>query len=319
MSAIKRRHVLEQGKGKTANNLYDVTFLAQLARLGPQPYISRLQNLPHRSSPFTRDHDLTLVASQLAIDDPGEAEQVFSFRDHQHDALLSPFYAPRLFRGLAQVDPTCARRVAASLSDPGTRAWAWAFVALGLANQDKAGVSEAIDRAIQDLDRLRNNGPGLEQSTKVGGVALMYATHPAVLLLPIVERVAPERLADIFWRAVALHPPINTNHANMFERSNIGYECMVLARYDRDVAAALFAPIDSELRTLSNREGPLNGLTSSFVTAMGCIDPRAAVAYVESLSLPRIRANRIPFMRHGSSSPHCWDCLPMLDGSGYAA
>ena len=35
----------------------------------------------------------------------------------------------------------------------------------------------------------------------------MYRTNPAALILPIVERIAPDRLADVFWRAVALHPP----------------------------------------------------------------------------------------------------------------
>ena len=44
----------------------------------------------------------------------------------------------------------------------------------------------------------------------VGGVRLMYPTNPAVVILPVVERIAPDRLAEVFWRAVALHPRLES-------------------------------------------------------------------------------------------------------------
>ena len=94
------------------------------------------------------------------------------------------------------------------LNIPGARASAWAYVALGLAEKDKAGASEAIDRAIQEIDRLRESGPGREPATYVAGTGYLYSTNPAAMILPIVERIAPERLADVFWRAVALHSRI---------------------------------------------------------------------------------------------------------------
>ena len=52
---------------------------------------------------------------------------------------------------------------------------------------------------------------------------------PAAEVLPIVEHVAPERLAEFFWRAVALHERINPDDEDQLQRSAIGTEC-ILAR-----------------------------------------------------------------------------------------
>ncbi len=106
----------------------------------------------------------------------------------------------------------------------------------------------------------------------------MYPTNPAAIILPVVERVAPERLADVFWRAVALHPRIETDREDQIRTSYLGFECMLLARYDREVSAALFEPVDSYLRALAARTGPAIGFTPSLIVAEGCLDPRAAVA-----------------------------------------
>ena len=50
------------------------------------------------------------------------------------------------------------------------------------------------------------------------------AINPAASILPIVEKVAPERLEEVFWKAVALMPK-NDAQSGIF-----------LARYDRQVA-----------------------------------------------------------------------------------
>ena len=57
----------------------------------------------------------------------------------------------------------------------------------------------------------------------------MYPTNPAAQILPVVERIAPDRLADVFWRAVALHPRIETDREDQLKSSYIGYECIVVA------------------------------------------------------------------------------------------
>ncbi len=77
---------------------------------------------------------------------------------------------------------------------------AWAYVALGLAEaaKDRSEVSEAIDHSIREIDRLRETGPGPEMILILGDTRLMYPTNPAAVILPVVERAAPERLAEVF-------------------------------------------------------------------------------------------------------------------------
>jgi hypothetical protein len=198
--------------------------------------------------------------------------------------LLSLSEAMRLCHRLAQVDPTRASRVAASLGgpSPGPRGCAWAFVALGLAKNDRAGASEAIDRAIQEIDRLRESGPNPEP---IGlSSSHLFRTNPAVLVLPIIERVAPERLTEFFWRAVALCTRSKTDRDYQLGRSNIGIECELLARYDRQVAAALLEPINASLLALAARSVPPDEIDPSIVTALGYIDPQSAVALLQALA-----------------------------------
>ncbi len=271
---------------KLSRTVFQTGFLGQLARLEPDRIQARLRELSTlRVDPSLRDLALTEIAFQLAIDRAAEAEQLFYLREGGHNELNSMTHIPRFCRRLARIDPTRARRVAASLADPGPRAYAWAFVALGLAEKDQAGASEAMDRAIQELDRLRESGPGSEEGGR--GFVYLYRTNPAALILPIVERVAPDRLAEVFWRAVALQTRIETDRDYQLLRSNAGFECELLARYDRPVAAALLEPINSSLRSLAARSAPPDEIDPGIIRAQGYIDPRAAVALLESLTSPR--------------------------------
>jgi hypothetical protein len=259
-------------------------FPGQLARTEPGPVMEWLQKL--RSSD-ARDAEIALVAAQLATDYPADAERVFNLREGVGEEQLSHADTLRLCRRLARVDPPRARRVAASLGIPGARACAWAFVALGLAEKANAGASEAVDHAIQEIDRIRKSGPAPEQVYVMDGVRLMYATNPAAIILPVVERIAPDRLAEVFWRAVALHPRLEIDRDFQLQSSCIGFECMLLSQYDRAVAAALFEPMDSYLKAVASRQGPHTEFASSHIVAKACLDPLAGVAFLESLTPPQ--------------------------------
>jgi RNA polymerase sigma factor (sigma-70 family) len=282
----RERAELMLEEGKTSSNVFQTGYLGQLARLEPDQAMAQLQKQPTFSNPSRRDDEVTAIAVQLATDHPADAERFFNLRDSRTERFPGTDTL-RLCSRLARVDPTRARRVAASLGGPGIRACAWAYIALGLAEKDKAGASEAMDRAIQEIDRLRESGLAIEPVSAVGGVLLLYPTNPAVVILPIVERISPERLDEVFWRAVTLHIRIKADQEDQLARSNIGFECMLLARYDRQVAAVLFEPVNSYLRSLAARTGPRDEFDPSVITALGCIDPRSAVAIVESLTPPK--------------------------------
>jgi RNA polymerase sigma factor (sigma-70 family) len=271
-----------------SNDVLRTGNLGQLARLDPKQAMEQWQKQPTRGNSSQHDAWLTAIALQIATEYPADAERFLNMQDGRDNRFPSNTDTLQLCRRLARVDPTRARRIAASLSDPGMRACSWAYVALGLAEKDKRAASEAMDRAIQEIDRMRESGPVPEPDYVVGGVLLMYPSNPAAVILPVVERIAPERLSDVFWRAVALHPRIKTNRDDHLQRSSsIGFECTLLARYDRQVAAALLEPIASYIRSLATRTGPRDQFEPSAMTAMACIDPRSAVALLESLTLPR--------------------------------
>ncbi len=288
----RARPLLQEGKSlfdslPLQNAVRETRFLVQLARLETDQALTRLQKLPKRTNTRTRDDALAAAAAELATDQPAEAERFFNQREGAGDPFLSHTSIMRLCRRLARIDPPRARRVAASLSGRGSRACAWASVALGLAEKGNAEATEALDRAIQEIDQVRESGPGPEFMIIVGGVRLMYPANPAVVILPAVERIAPDRLADVFWRAVALHPRLESEREDRFQNSFVGFECMLLSRYDREVAAALFQPIDSYLNALASEKGRSPAFTPSLIMGKCCIDPRSAVVLLEALTPPR--------------------------------
>ena len=130
---------------------------------------------------------------------------------------------------------------------------------------------------------MRESGPGPEPVTNLDGVDTIYPTNPAVVVLPIVEQVAPERLGEFFWRAVALHERVGPEREDELQRSGIGFECMLLVHYDRGVAAVLFEPMDSFIQSVMAQKGRSGELTASVIVAKGCIDPKAGAELIESL------------------------------------
>ena len=130
---------------------------------------------------------------------------------------------------------------------------------------------------------MRESGPRLDRVTIASGVRLIYPTNPAATILPIVERIAPDRLADVFWRAADLCTRLDIEHEDRFLRSAIGFECMLMARYDRPATAILFAPMDIYLRSIVAGSRRDAAFTPSLLLAKACLDPRAAAEMVEGL------------------------------------
>jgi hypothetical protein len=261
---------------------YQTGFPGQFARFEPVEALAWLKKLPKSTA---RDMEAAAVAAALAFEHPDQAEEVlnsldFGVRPTTHGDVL------RVCRRTARVDPTRATRIAAAFGSPGQRACAWAAVALGLSDRGRAGVTQAVDHVLDEIDQIRKSGPGPVQSWLVSGVREMYPTNPAAVILPIVECLAPDRLDEVFWRAVALHPPIEPDHEDQLRTSYIGNECTVLAHYDRALAAALFEPTRAYLSAVAMRKETEGGFTMGQIIAMGCLDPMAAVEHLESLSPP---------------------------------
>ena len=164
---------------------------------------------------------------------------------------------------MARTDPERARKLIARLKIPQEQACGWALLALGLADRDQPAARAALAESIRLIDGL--NGPRDLAERRNRGVRV--TDNPAASILPIVEKVAPERLDEVFWKAVA-------------QKSRGDVSVTFLARYDRQMAEAFLvqAAASFPLTPTRNVLSALAGIRARMVT-----DPRGAVAMFEAL------------------------------------
>ena len=182
-------------------------------------HMQKLRNV--RVDPRFRDRVLADIAFQLASDHPAEAEQVFNLREGGNHELDSLPYIQGLCRRLAQVDPTrspsrcrvLGRSLETHLRLGGRGPW-----------PGRKGQGRSL-RGGGSRDPGDRSAAGIGTESRAGRTSrfpLSDRTNPAALILPIVERAAPERLAEVFWRAVALLTRINPERESQFQHSNLG-------------------------------------------------------------------------------------------------
>jgi len=243
------------------------SFLAHLARIDPQASLELIKGVgPDRWNQRT----LANIAIRSALDHPAEAEQVLHLL---HEPLWRQLAGLRVCRRLARNDPDRARRIAAGFPTAAERAYAWTFLADGLAGGDPTTARAALDQALHELD----GEPVLAPSQP-------WDPSPSASILPLCERIAPDRVVEVFWRAVSEQPPADDPRDDFGRDHSLIANALLLSRYDRKVAATLFAPVAAFARSTSLRQA--SDLTPSTILALGCIDPRAAVALIERLPNP---------------------------------
>ncbi len=240
------------------------SFLARLARVEPSVASQLIENV---GTVFWRERIYANMAIRLAYEHPASAEEVLG-------RLQEPIWhysaSQRICRRLATIDAPRARRIAASLPDPAERAYAWAFLADGLSATDRKAAQQALDRAIREIDvDIQRN------------VSWRTDANPAASILPFVESIAPDRLAEVFWRAVALHPMPGDPRTDLGMDEPSTPECLLLSRYDREVAAILLEPVAAYARSRTLRRDV--DISPCIVEALAAIDPAAAIALVEAL------------------------------------
>ena len=253
---------------------FDDGFLATAARIEPDRVLSLIRNV---SSAADRQTYYARIAESLAIEHPAEAERVFQLTD---DSPRTPMQVRsrialqlRLCRRLAKSDPPRARRIIAGMQMPRDQALGWALLALGLADRDKQAANTALAESIQVIDRM----PDSATDVKPAATGALADHNPAALILPIVEKVAPERLEEVFWRAVALMP--NDDLAQ--KRGTVDYRlaeaAVVLARYDRQVTDVFVTQAMSALPASRTVYNPM------IIRAKAGVDPQGAVTLMQAL------------------------------------
>jgi len=181
---------------------------------------------------------------------------------------------------MASVDPERARRVIEGFPWIERNPELFVYVALGARQRDESAAHQALDQGLHGIDRLMQEQP--ERLQSIAGV-----------LLPVVERLDPALVPEVFWLDVASRPPFgNPRTISAYSPS---YLIEHLAWYDREVAAALFEPSRARMKHTEDRE--LATWRSEFL-AWSLFDPRAAVARLEIVPIssdsgPRANAARI--------------------------
>ena len=87
---------------------------------------------------------------------------------------------------------------------------------------------------VDPADRSSARSP--EHARRPATRQIMVANNPAASILPIVEKVAPERLEEVFWKAVALMPKDDMARERGIADFRVAEAAIFLARYDRQVA-----------------------------------------------------------------------------------
>ncbi|MHB1557921.1 MAG: carboxypeptidase regulatory-like domain-containing protein [Isosphaeraceae bacterium] len=214
------------------------------------------------------------IAQRAADRSPAEAERIVERADVL--PILDRFVAPVCYK-MARADVVRARRIALgriSVDSTNLGPYALGLMARAVAPKDSAEANRLLDEAFDRLGRQAGSANDwLETSDTV-----------AAALLPVVERVAPERLGEFLARTILFRSPRGDQSGA--ETTQAGQRicrlALLAARYDRDLAARILRPELDRIGAGHETFGQ-DSVTFQILTALALVDPRRAVRLVEAL------------------------------------
>ncbi len=140
-------------------------------------------------------------------------------------------------------------------------------------------INRPLRSALAESLRLIERVDGPPGADEPGRLSILVA-NPAAAILPIVEKVAPERVAEVFWKAVSLLPKADASGRRGVVFVNRADPAVILARYDRQVADVFLAQAVPASPAGTQRD-PRDVV--DVIETKALIDPRAAVDMLEAL------------------------------------
>jgi len=206
------------------------------------------------------------LAARIAAINPAEAERLV----RKIRGLRGSFGVTlRTCQNMARTDLPRARRIAMDQeSAGGLRASALIFTACGLPPSQRQAARDIVRQALPELDRARDEFH-------------LYRTYVAACM-PVVESIDPALVPELFWRTVA-DLAIADDPRESYGRDDVLGQALLLARYDREVASALFEPA---ARASAARGADAGQMVPNELLLLAVIDPRRAVAAVEAMPEP---------------------------------
>ena len=223
------------------------------------------------------------AAIRLAGIDPALAERLIA--PPSANFYDRPAVIQKVARRMAKADLARARRLLETLDDesspgqpvnPALVPFGLGTLAGELATTNPVQARGLLDEAFAGLRKLAadcNSGQGQDS------VANLMAR-----LLPVVERVDPERLAERTWLAAASRPP-STQEPKDKELEGTFALAMLLARYDRAIADVIAAAYLERLPDLVLAEPywPYGYVIPTISKCLTAYDPRAITPLLRAL------------------------------------
>ena len=200
------------------------SFQAHLARVEPDAALSLIKDVGHDAMAATdlwehRDPAGVRASGRgRSRAEPARGADLADLTAHRGSA---GGWSATTWRGRSGSPPPCPTPPNAPM--PG-RSWPTAWQP-----SDRTGASAALDQALREIDAIDRRD-----------ASHLFDANPAVSILPLVERIAPDRVAEVFWRAVALHAPGDDPRSDFGADCPLAAEMLLLSRYDRDVADDAF-------------------------------------------------------------------------------
>jgi hypothetical protein len=225
------------------------------------------------------------IAHKIAGVNPAESQRILGLigvREKENNDRVSfaiDQYAPRVCYRMAAVDLKRAKQIASAMTDACQKAQAHAVMAQALAKTQPAAARELLDRAFAVLEEPKS---GKDSSDSRHDFAAVAAS-----LLPIAEMIDPQLVDEFLWRAISLRRRLDGSEEPgrpdrpRGDRPDVPDVrlALMLARYDRAMAAALFAPHATRLPTDTSHRDE----TAAVLSAAAILDPKRATAMVEGL------------------------------------
>lgn len=230
---------------------------------------------------FDRHHGN--LAHELAGTQPPEAERLLGVLHAAKESNVADepceFYGVRVCYRMAPVDLSRARAIADRMSNRYLQARAYGVMAQAISKQNPKAAADLIARAFEVLQSLVDAREAAEIGTTGRAAHDWFAGHHSAAsvagaLLPSVEAVDPALVREYLWRAVSFRMPRvgDEQQLPLADRANAAL-AMMIARYDRDTAAAILRPIEARLAGFRSRDTTLATLMLT--------DPLRAVETVE--------------------------------------
>lgn len=216
------------------------------------------------------------IAKRVAATDPAEARRILG-------AIADDWQRRAARRAaclrLAAKDLPAARALAAEDRDPMLEALLPALAAKGRAGSDPDGARALLLESVERLGKV-NAGPGLRPSPAVA----------LARLLPLAARIDPDRAPSYLWLALSRRPPLSALPEPLPVMPEVRQHyldlaelAVLVARYDRGAAEAVFAPVSARLAGLNDEVWGLGNEGPPLFRAAGAFDARVARTLLDTL------------------------------------